>query len=329
MSSKQNKMMFYDGKVVLVTGGTGFVGLHIVQELLKTGARIRIPIHQRPLMIKDDRIETIHADLTRQEDCLNAVKGVDFVFHAAGAVAAAAVTTSNPMAAITTNLILTSQILQAAWTANVERVLIFSSSTGYPIADYPIKEEEMWSGPPHPTYFGYGWMRRYLEKLGEFVASKSNVKVSIVRPTAVFGRWDNFAPKTSHVIPALIRRAVEKENPYIVWGSGEEVRDFLHITDLARACLIMLEKCANCDPVNIGYGKVVTIKDIVYTILKAAGHDNVDIIFDSSKPTTIPYRAVDTTKAKKLLGFEPAVSLEEGLKDTIKWYQQTKTGGNK
>lgn len=312
--------MFYKDKNVLVTGGTGFVGTHIVDELLKKDAKVRIPVHDRPLMIKNERIETLHADLTRQEDCLTAVRGIDYVFHAAGAVAAAGVTTGNPMSAITTNLILTAQILQAAWTANVKRVLIFSSSTGYPIADYPIKEEEMWAGPTHPTYFGYGWMRRYLERLGEFAASKSGMGIALVRPTAVYGRFDNFDPATSHVIPALIRRAVEKENPFVVWGTGEEVRDFLHITDLARGCLLMLEKCADCTPVNLGYGKIVTIKEVVQMVLKAADHENAEIVFDSTKPTTIPFRMVDTSKAKKILGFEPTVPLEEGLRDTVQWY---------
>jgi GDP-L-fucose synthase len=293
-----------------------------VQELLKHNARVRVPLHNRPLVIKDERIETIQADLTRQEDCLAAVNGVDYVFHAAGAVAAAAVTADNPMAAITANLTLTAQMLQAAWSGNVDRFLLFSSSTAYPAADYAIREEEMWNGPTHPSYFGYGWMRRYLERMGEFIASKSSVKIALVRPTAVYGRWDDFNPITGHVIPALIRRAVEKENPYVVWGSGEEVRDFLHITDLARGCLLMLENHATCDPVNLGYGKAVTIKEIVQIILKAADYENAKVEFDASKPTTIPFRMVDTSKAKKLLGFEPEISLEEGLTDTVKWYMK-------
>jgi len=312
--------LFYHGKVVLVTGGSGFVGTHFVQELLKQGAKVRVPVHKRPLIIRDQGIETVNADLTRQEDCLAAVKGVDCVVHAAGAVAAAAVTAGNPMEAITTNLILTSQMLQAAWTGKVERFLLFSSSTGYPAADYPIKEEEMWTGPTYQSYFGYGWMRRYLEKLGEFVVSKSNMKIALIRPTAVYGRWDNFNPATSHVIPALIRRAVDKENPYIVWGSGKEVRDFLHITDLVRGCLLMLEKYATCDPVNIGYGEAFTIEDAVHIILKAASHEKAEVVFDASKPTAIPFRMVDTAKAKRIIGFEPEVSLENGLKDTVEWY---------
>jgi GDP-L-fucose synthase len=315
--------MFYKNKVVLVTGGAGFVGTHFVEELLRQGALVRIPVHQRAPIVHDARIETVQADLTQLEDCRRTMRGVRYVFHAAGAVSAAAVTASNPMSAITTNLVLTAMTMQGAWMEGVERFLVFSSSTGYPAADHAITEEEMWTGPTYPAYFGYGWMRRYLERLSEFVASKSSMKIALVRPTAVYGRWDNFDPITSHVIPALIRRAVEKQNPYVVWGTGDEVRDFLHITDLVRGCLLMLEKHATCDPVNLGYGKVVTVKQIVQIILKAAGHEGAKLKFDTTKPSTIPFRMVDTSKAKRLLCFEPQVTLEDGLTDTVRWYVET------
>ncbi len=320
--------MFFNGKSVLVTGGSGFVGTHFVQELLNQGARVRVTVHKRTLVIKDQSIETVNADLTRQEDCQAAMRGIDYVVHAAGAVSASGTTAIEQMPAITTNLILTSQMLQAAWAGQVERFLLFSSSTGYPVADHPVKEEEMWSGPMHSSYFGYGWMRRYLERLGEFVTSKSKMKIALVRPTAVYGRWDNFDPRTGHVIPALIRRALKKENPYVVWGSGNEVRDFLHITDFVHGCLLLLEKHATCDPVNIGYGKGSTIKEIVTIILKAAGNENAVVKYDNTRPTTIPFRMVDISKAKKLLGFEPMVSLEEGLADTVKWYSENRVRFN-
>lgn len=313
--------MFFSGKRVLVTGGSGFVGTHFVQALLEQGARIRVPIHQRPMIVKDPRIELVQADLTRLEDCRSVCEGMQYVIHAAGAVAAAGVTATNPMAAMTTNLVLTAQTLQAAWDVGVERYLVFGSSTGYPVTTHPVKEEEMWSGPTHPSYFGYGWMRRCLERISEFAASKSKLGIALVRPTAVYGRYDNFDPVTSHVIPALIRRAVAREDPFEVWGTGNEVRDFLHVTDLARGCLLMLEKHAVCDPVNIGYGKTVTIKDVVGAILEAAGHDKAQVVFNSSKPTAIPVRMVDTSKAKRLLGFEPSISLEQGLADTVRWYR--------
>lgn len=318
-------MPFFEGKKILVTGGSGFIGTHFVDELVRQSALVRVPLHERPLVQQHECVETVSADLTNLEDCIRVCDGVDYLIHAAGAVAAAGVTVANPMSAIATNLVLTVRIVEAAWRQGVKRILIFSSgTTGYPAADHPVKEEEFWKAPPPSVYFGYGWMRRYLELLGEFVASKSEIGIAVCRPTAVYGRYDNFDPKTSHVIPALIRRAVQRENPFVVWGTGDEVRDFLHVSDLVRGCLLLLEHHAVCDPVNIGYGKPASVKQILDIILRAARHTEARIEFDSSKPTTIPVRSVDTGKARSLLGFEPLVSLEEGLIDTVNWYAKNR-----
>lgn len=314
--------MFYRDKKVLVTGGTGFVGTNFLEELVRQGARIRVPVHHRPLRIKSELIEAVPADLSRLEECEKVCKGMQYVVHCGGAVSAAAVTNSNPMAVITTNLVVTSQMLQAAWSMGVERFMLPGSTTVYPAAERPIKEEEIWTGPTYPTYFAYGWMRRYLERMAEFVAQKSPMKIALLRPTAVYGRHDDFDPVRSHVIPALIRKAVERMNPYEVWGTGDEVRDFFHITDMVSGCLLALEKHATGDAINLGYGKGFTIKDVVRIILQEAGHDQAKVVFNSSKPTTIPFRVVDITKARTVLGWEPKVSLEEGLADTIKWYQE-------
>jgi GDP-L-fucose synthase len=315
--------MFYKDRKVLVTGGTGFVGIHFVRELLKRGARVVVPVHKRPLPVESEAVEAVPANLAIEDDCLRVCEGVDFVFHAAGAVSAAGTTVTNPISAITTNLILTARMLEAAWSRGVKRMLIFSSgTTAYPAFDHPVNEEEMWEGPPPPVYFGYGWMRRYLELLGEFVASKSPMRIAICRPTAVYGRYDNFDPGTAHVIPALIRRALAREDPFVVWGTGEEVRDFLHVKDLVRGCVLLLEKHAVCEPVNIGCGKQATIKEIVGAILRLTGHKDARVVFDASKPTTIPYRMVATEKAARILGFLPEISLEEGIRDTVKWYRE-------
>jgi GDP-L-fucose synthase len=311
--------MFFASRLSLVTGGAGFIGTHLANALLEQGGRVRLALHQRAPIVSDPRIETVHADLTRQEDCLKAMRGVDLVFHAAGAASGVGAGADQAMAGITTNLNLTAQVLQAAWTAGVERILIFSSSTVYPARDHPVREDEA-EGDPHPSYLGYGRMRRYFEHLAEFVASRSGVKVALVRPTAVYGPHDNFDPVTSHVVAALVRRAVAKLDPFEVWGTGDEVRDFLHVEDFARGCLLTMEKHAACDPINIGYGTPVTIRRVVEIILAAAGHGNADVRFDASKPTTIPVRLVDTSKARRLLGFEPRISIESGLTDLVRWY---------
>ena len=326
--------MFYRNKIVLVTGGTGFVGTNFVEELVRRGARVRVPIHRRPLLVKSDLIEAVPADLSSIDDCLALCQGVDYVIHAGGGVAPAAITNAatsiNPLSVINLNLIVSSQMLQAAWVAGVERFLMLSSTTVYPPAERPIQEDEAWSAPPYPVYFAYGWMRRYLERMAEFVTMKSSMKIALIRPTAAYGRYDDFHPVQSHVIPALIRKAVEKLNPYEVWGSGDEVRDFVHVTDIVQGGLLALEKHATCDPINIGYGKGFTIKDVVRIVLRETGHTGAKVQFNTSKPTTIPFRMVDITKARKLLGFEPKVSLEEGLADMVKWYvanrEMTRTG---
>ncbi len=317
--------MFYRNKKVLVTGGSGFIGSHLVRALLDKDAFIRIPIHSRPSTIKDSKIETVLADLTNPGDCLSVMDKIDYVFHAAGAVGAVGVGDYQLMEGITTNLTLTANTLQAAWAKGVKKIVIFGSSTGYPAYSHPVKEEEMWFDEPHPSYLGYGWMRRYFEKLGEYVSRKSQCEVVIIRPSAVYGPGDNFMENTSHVIPALIKRAVKGENPYIVWGTGNEVRDFIHVSDFSRGCLLAMEKCTHFNPINIGAGKGNTVREVVALILDAVGHKEVSVFFDSTKPLTIPFRIIDTEKAKRLLGFEMQISLKKGIRDVVQWYLKTLT----
>ena len=318
----KNKSYFTD-KRVLVAGGTGFVGREFVEQLLAANAKVRVSRHRRPGHLSSNTVEYVDGDLADETFCRQACNGMDVVIHAAGAVSAAGVTVgAGPMAPITTNLILTSRLLQAAWEEKVGQFLLFSSSTGYPVAEHAVKEEEFWEGPTHASYFGYGWMRRYFERMAEFVSERSETRVTIVRPTATYGRHDDFDPRTSHVLPALIRRAVAKENPFVVWGRADVVRDFLHISDLVRGSLLALEHLPDCEPVNIGSGRPITIGEIVEATLAAAGHNDADIVYDESKPTTIPFRLADTSKAKERLGFAPECDLVAGLQDTVDWYRR-------
>jgi GDP-L-fucose synthase len=323
---RQEQAMFYGTRLSLVTGGSGFIGTHLAEAVLEHGGRVRLAVHRRPPIIADPRVELVEVDLTRPEDCRRIMAGADLVFHAAGAVSGTGVTAADAMAGIATNLNLTAQVLHSAWATGVERVLIFSSSTVYPVSDHPIREEELIEQPPHPAYLGYGRMRRYFEHLAAFVASHSTTRIALIRPTAVYGPHDNFDPRTSHVVAALVRKAVERLDPFEVWGTGDEMRDFLHVEDLARGCLLAMEKHAVCDPINIGYGSAVTIRRVAEIILEAAAHRPTTLRFDASKPGTIPVRLVDTSKARRLLGFEPRIPVEQGLRDLVRWYARERAG---
>ncbi len=315
--------MFYQNKSVLVAGGTGLMGTHLVQALLDRGAQVRATLHQKPAIIQDDRIHYIQCDLTRQEDCQRVVEGIDYVFLCAANTSGAAVMAHNPIAHITPNLLLNSQMLEAACLAKVERLLFVSSTTVYPAVQYPVKEDEAFVGDPHPSYMGVGWMKRYIEKLCQFYAERYGMKIAIVRPTNAYGPFDKFDFETAHVLPALIRRALEKQDPFEVWGDGSAVRDFIYITDLVDALMAAMEHCADCQPMNVGSGQPVSIREAVEVTLKLTGHSDAKTIFDASKPTTIPIRLVDLSLAKNRINFAPQVSFEEGMRRTIDWYRQT------
>ena len=315
--------LFANSRIV-VTGGSGFVGSHFVDALLDRGARVLIPVHQTTPAVDHPNCTFIPADLTSETEALKVCEGADCLMHCAGPVGASGVGAEKAMHGIVQGLVLLGRTLHAAWAQGVKRVLIFGSSTGYPELDHPVREEEFWSGDVYPGYLGYGWMRRYLEKLGEYVQRESSTQVTIVRPVAVYGPRDNFDPASCHVIPALIRRAVEGENPYVVWGRGDVVRDFLHIRDFVRGSLLALERLPGADPVNIACGRRTTVAEVVAAILKATGREDLEVRFDESRPTALPFRMADTSKARELLGFEPEISLEEGLRETVRWFVENR-----
>lgn len=312
---------FYEGKKVLVTGGTGMLGLNVIEQLLPTGAQIRATLHQRKPVINSKNIEYVWCDLTKREDCYSVVKGVDYVFLCAAVTSGAAVIVNNPVVHITSNLIINSQMLEAACFSGVKRLLFISSSTTYPPSDHPMKEEEMMDGDPHESVYGVGWMKRYTEKLCTFYRRRYKMGIAIVRPTNAFGKYDDFNYETAHVLPALVRRAFERQDPYVVWGTGNDVRDFIYAEDLACGLILALEKYCVGEGINIASGSTITIKEAVKLILKYTDYQNANVVFDSSQPSTFPKRLVDITKAREILGFKPKYTFEEGLKKMIEWYK--------
>ena len=311
--------MFYKDKKVVVTGGSGFVGTNFLLELLERGADVTTHTHVRPMEIQDERIKVVKdIDLFKLDDCIKLLDGADYVIHCGGYITNPSEVRTN-VQVLLHNINSTANVLEASAKCGLKGYLDINSSTGYPDRRHPVQEDEYWDEEPHESYFGYGWMRRYREKLMEFVSGFSDLKIALGRGTAMYGPYDNFNPKTCHVIPALIHRVLSGEDPFVVWGTPDVVRDFLYVRDVVDGGLLVLEKGESMKPYNIGAGTAITVGDIVDSILKATDK-NPKVVYDETKPTTIPFRMVSTDRIQNELGFEPKWSFEEGIKKTVDWY---------
>jgi GDP-L-fucose synthase len=315
--------VYFKDKKVVVTGGSGMIGTHYIRELLNRGAKIKTHTHNRPLNVVDERIEVLeNLDLEKLDDCMKLVDGSDYVIHAAGKICHPSdVPTDFKIAKSQISLV--SNLLESGNKCGIKGFLDINSSTGYPDRRYPITEDEYWDDEPYISYYGYGWSRRYREKIMEHCSHFSDMKIGIARGTAMFGPYDNFNTKTCHVIPALINRALKNENPFVVWGSPDVVRDFLYVKDVVNGALLVLEKGESMRPYNLGYGSTITIGEIVDIILKVTGK-TPKVEWDNSKPTTIPFRSCSTERIQKELGFKPNYTFADGIRETVNWFLENK-----
>lgn len=224
----------------------------------------------------------------------------------------------------TADLEMTALMLKAAHMARVKKFLWISSCVIYPLSGTPLKEEQGHDDPLFDKYFIIGSAKRRGEKLCKEYAEKTvnPMPVVVVRPTSAYGPHENLA--TSHVIPALISKVIERRDPVEVWGDGMAIKDIIFIDDLIEGMLLAMEKINKFMPINLGSGKQTSIKEIIETILRVDGYHNARIVFDASKPTMLPKVLIDVTRAKEVLGFKVKTSLEEGLRKTIGWYRQNR-----
>lgn len=319
------KENIFKDKNVLVTGGAGFIGINLINRLISLGANIRATIHKKEPAIVDNKIEYIRTDLLNMEHCKKVVNNIDYVFMTAASTSGASVIASTPLVHVTPNIIMNSQMLEAAYFAKVKKFIYLSSSTVYPPTDdRPVKEYEMFNGDPYDTYFGVGWMKRYIEILCRLYSEKLKdpMKTVVVRPTNIYGQHDKFDIVTSHVMAATIRKVVSRCRPIEIWGDGNDVRDLLYIDDFIDAIILATEKIDTYNPINIGYGKGYTIKEILQMTIEIDNFDDAEIIYNKTMPSMIPIRLVDTSKAEKLLGFKPKTNIREGIEKTIDWYKE-------
>lgn len=320
-------MNFWKDKKVLVTGGAGFIGSHLVERLVAGGARVRVVDNLENSSLENlgkvkDKIEFRQKDLRILKDCLEASRNQEIVLNLAAKVGGIEFNRKHLGTIFRDNILISTQMLEAARLNNIKRFLVVSSACVYPrYCTIPTPEEEGFKDVPEPTNEGYGWAKRMAEVQARAYNQEFGMKIAIVRPYNTYGPRDHFAPEKSHVIPALIKRVFDGEDPLTVWGDGEQSRAFLYVEDLVEGMLGAIETYPVCDPLNLGIVEEIKIKDLVKLVIELSGK-NPKVHFDTSKPSGQPRRNCDNRKAKKKIGFEARISLREGLEKTIAWYRR-------
>jgi GDP-L-fucose synthase len=313
-------MSIYQGKSILVTGGTGLIGRPLVELLVGMGAKVRIvslddPSRAHPLA------EFVRADLTSFRSCLDVCDEIDYVFHLAGIKGSPAMTAIKPASFFVPTISFNTNMMEAARQCNVKKYLFTSTIGVYAPAEI-FYEDDVWKTFPSENDKFAGWAKR----MGELQAEAYKIEykwsdVHIVRPANVYGPYDNFNPGNAMVIPSLVKRALDGENPLVVWGDGSPIRDFIHARDVASGMLLVMEK-GTAQPVNLGSGVGVAIREIVEIIVSNM-KEKPAVIWDTTKPSGDRKRLMDISRAREL-GFEPMVSLEEGIKNVMQWYLENK-----
>ncbi len=316
--------MFWKNKKVLVTVGAGFIGTNLILRLLEEGAEVRATLHHKPAQIDDERVDWITCDLQQPDDCARVCRDREYVFLCAAVTSGAAVMEHTPLAHLTPNLVMNARMLEAAYAAGVARTLFISTNTVYPVTDHPVREDDV-DNTFFDKYFIVAWMKRFSEIMCEMYTDhiKRPMQTVVVRPGNVYGPYDDFEWETSHVLPAFVRRVVERHDPISVWGDGKDVKDFIYVEDLVEGLLLAMQRMPDSfEPVNLAGGQGYCLRDLLQLMCELDGYADAQVEFDASKPSMIPKRLIDPTKAEQLLGFRATTPIDSGLKKTLDWYRQ-------
>jgi GDP-L-fucose synthase len=317
-----NILNFFKKKNCLVTGGTGMIGSEISTILVNAGANVRV-ISLDKLKIHD-KIDHVYGDLTNFEFCKEQTKDMDCVFHVAGIKGSVKVTLEKPASFFVPLLLFNTNVLEASRINNVPKLVYTSSIGAYSNNEVFVENDDEDQGPPMDMY--PGWAKRMAEMQIKAYQIQYNLEdYSIVRPCNVYGPGDNFDPLNAMVIPSLMSRIKSGEDPLIIWGDGSAIRDFAFSRDVAEGTIQALFHGTKGKYLNIGSGKAVTIKNLVETLNSFL---DFKYEFDTSKSSGWPKRLMDISLARKMIGYNPSTSLEEGLKETWNWFLDNQTKHN-
>ncbi len=308
-------MNFFTNKSILVTGGAGFLGSEVVRFLRENRAEQIIIPRSREI------------DLTKESQVCRLMEAAnpDIVLHLAAVVGGIGANLQHPGEFFYKNLMMGAHLMEQSRLFGVKKFVAIGTICSYPkYTPVPFREEDLWNGYPEETNAPYGIAKKMMLVQSQAYRQEYGLNSIFLLPVNLYGPGDNYDPRSSHVIPALIRKCLEarqRGNKSVeVWGTGTVTREFLYVSDAAEAIVLATEHYNKSDPVNIGAGKEITIRDLAALIARLTGFDG-EFQWNTSKPDGQPRRCLDTTKAKKEFGFEAKTNFEEGLRKTIAWYQ--------
>jgi len=305
---------FWQDKRVLVTGGDGFLGTHLLRRLKKfSPKKVVVPIFPK-------------YDLRKYGDCLKVCKNIDLVIHLAANVGGIGYNKEHPAELFDDNILMGVNMMRVAREQNVKKFVALGTICAYPkLTPVPFKEKDLWMGYPEETNAPYGLAKKMQLVQAQAYRDQYGFNAIFLLPVNLFGPGDNFDPKSSHVISALIRKFVEakeqNKKEAVAWGTGKPTREFLYIEDAAEGILLAAEKYNKPDPVNLGAGFEISIKELAELIKELIGFKG-KIIWDKTRPDGQPRRMLDTTRAKKEFGFVAKTPFKKGLQKTIDWFQE-------
>lgn len=301
-------------KRILVTGGNGFLGSHIIKELRNVGVSEIISPSSKA------------CDLRKEENIISLLKDEqpNVVIHCAAAVGGIGANRDNPGSFFYENLIMGTQLMEQSRLSNVEKFVAIGTICCYPkITPVPFKEEELWSGYPDEITGYYGLAKKMLLVQSNAYRKQYGFNSIFLMPVNIYGPGDNFIGEHAHVIPALVKKFVDakvnKSEEVICWGTGMATREFIYADDCAKAIVMATERYNSSEPVNIGTGQEMPIKNLAEKIAECIGYSG-KIVWDRTKPDGQPRRCLDVTRAKEQFGFEATTSFDDGIKRTVDWY---------